>query len=328
MPTNLPPDYFEVEKRFREAQSPAEKVALLKEMMRLVPKHKGTDHLRADLRRQLSRLKEEAQTRKRAGGRQSVYQLEREGAGQAVVIGGLNVGKSALVAALTNAAPPVSEAPYTTRKPVPGMMPIEDIQVQLVDTPSLERDFVEGGLFDLVRHADLILIVVDIETDPLADFEEALDMLAERRIAPRQNMGQHPAEERFIYLPTIMLVNKCDGARQDELVEVFRGLLGEGWDPLPISAYTGRNFDELKRRIFTLLDIVRVYSKPPGRPPDLHKPFVLKKGATVAELAGKVHRDFHLHLKHARVWGSAEFPGQMVQRDYVLKDGDVVELKI
>lgn len=328
MPTNLPPDYFEVEKRYREAQSPAEKVALLEEMMRIVPKHKGTDHLRADLRRQISRLKEEAQSRKRQGGRQSVYQVEREGVGQAVVIGGINVGKSALVAALTNASPPVSEAPYTTRKPAPGMVPIEDIQVQMIDTPSLERDFAEGGLFDLIRHADLILLVVDIEADPLAQFEEALALLAERRIAPRQRVGQYPAEERFVYLPMIVLVNKCDDASQDDLVEVCRGLLGEEWDPLPVSAVTGRNLDELKRRAFALLEIVRVYSKPPGRPPDLAKPFVLKKGATVAELAGKIHRDFHQHLKYARVWGSAEFPGRMVQRDYVLQDGDVVELKI
>ncbi len=130
MPTNLPPDYFQVEKRYREAQSPAEKAALLEEMLSIVPKHKGTDHLRADLRRQLSKLKGESQSRKKHGVHQTIYHVEREGAGQAALIGAPNAGKSSLVAALTRATPEISEVPFTTRRPVPGMMPFENIQPQ------------------------------------------------------------------------------------------------------------------------------------------------------------------------------------------------------
>ena len=89
------------------------RAALLEEMYSLVPKHKGTDHLRADLRRQLSRLKDEAQARKKHGSHQETYHVDREGAGQAVVIGPGNVGKSALITALTRAQPEVSPAPYT-----------------------------------------------------------------------------------------------------------------------------------------------------------------------------------------------------------------------
>ncbi len=137
MPTNLPPDYFNAERRFREAETPAEKIVLLEEMISIVPKHKGTDHLRADLRRQLSRLREEAQSQKKHGGHASVYHIEREGAGQVALIGPTNVGKSALVCSLTNARPEVSPAPYTTWKPSPGMMPFQDIQIQLIDTPAL-----------------------------------------------------------------------------------------------------------------------------------------------------------------------------------------------
>jgi ribosome-interacting GTPase 1 len=328
VPTNLPPDYFNLEKRFREAQTPAEKVALLEEMISVIPKHKGTDHLRADLRRQLSRLREEAQSRKKHGGHISSYQVEREGAGQVVLIGPTNVGKSALVAALTNAVPEVSAAPYTTRKPLPGMMPFENIQVQLIDTPPMDREFVEAGLFDLVRHADLVLLVVDLLADPLEQLEETLAQLREHRIAPLKPHAPSLPEERTVFLPLIVLLNKWDGEDMDELYEVCCELLGETWRTLPVSAVTGRNFATLKRAIYDQLDVIRVFAKPPGKEPDLEKPFVLKHGSTVIDLAAKVHRDFYEKLKSARVWGSGLFDGQMVPRDYVLQEGDIVELKI
>ena len=130
MPTNLPPNYFDVDKRFRKAQSPAEKIALLEKMISSVPNHKGTDKLQADLHRQLSRLKEEAQTRKHQGTHHSAFQIEREGVGQVAIIGPTNVGKSTLVTALTNASPEISLTPYTTWKPTPGMMTIESIQLK------------------------------------------------------------------------------------------------------------------------------------------------------------------------------------------------------
>jgi hypothetical protein len=328
VPTNLPPDYYEAEKRFREAQTPAEKVARFEEMISSVPKHKGTDKLRADLRRQLSKLREEAQSHKKRGAHQAAFHIDKEGAGQAVVIGSTNVGKSALVAALTHAEPEISPAPYTTRKPLPGMMPLEDIQVQLVDTPSMDRGFVEPGLFNLIRQADLILLVVDLQADPLEQLAETLLLLEEHRIALLERWDRYASQDRMVFIPLLILANKCDNESQDEVYDLFCALLGEECPMIPVSAVTGRNFDWLKQRIYQDLGIIRVYAKPPGKEPDLERPFVLKKGNTVADLARKVHRDFYDKLKTARVWGSSAFEGQMVQRDYVLRDGDIVELKI
>jgi ribosome-interacting GTPase 1 len=297
-------------------------------MYALVPKHKGTDHLRADMRRQLSKLNQEAQAQKKKGGHASTYHVEREGAGQAVLIGPSNVGKSALLAALTHAEPEVSSVPYTTWRPLPGMMPVMDIQVQLIDTPSMEAQIAEPGLFVLARQSDLALLVVDLQADPLQQIADTLLLLRQHRLAPRPRQGiplENP--ERLTYLPFLVLVNKYDDESVDELFSICCELLEADWPIIPVSALTGRNFDPFKMLVFEQLGIVRVYAKPPGQDADLLRPFVLKQGGTVIDMARKVHRDFYEHLKFARVWGSVEFDGQMVTRDYVLHDGDIVELR-
>jgi hypothetical protein len=327
MPTNLPPDYFDAEKRFREAEGSAEKKACLEEMISIVPKHKGTDKLRADLRRQLSRLKADADEHKKHSSHASSFHIEREGAGQVALVGLTNVGKSALVAALTHARPEVSPAIHSTWKPTPGMMRYENIQIQLIDTPPLDPEFTDPGVFDLVRRADLILVLVDIQADPFDQYETSLRLLREHRIVPKIPTEETPIEERLTCLPVILVANKCDDAGYEDDFAVLCELF-EGECPLiPISAVTGRSFDRLMIRIYEALEIIRVYAKPPGKEPDLATPFTLKKGSTVADLARKVHRDFYEHLKSARVWGSTSFAGQLVQRDYPLQEGDLVELR-
>jgi uncharacterized protein len=328
MPTNLPPEYFEAEKRFRLAQSLQEKISCLEDLISTVPKHKGTDKLRADLRRQLSRLKQDHQSRKKHTTHQSAFHIDKEGAGQVMILGTANVGKSSLVAALTNAEPEISPAPFTTWKPLPGMMPIENIQVQLIDTPALDLDFIEPALFDLIRRCDLILLLVDLQADPFHQMDYAINLLIERHISPLSSQESTESHEQIIYLPLIILANKCDDERMDETFEIFCELFEGECPVIPISARTGRNFSELKTRVYQELDIIRVYAKPPWQEADLEKPFVLKKGTTVIEFAEKVHRDFYEKLKTARVWGSSQFEGQMVQRDYQLQDGDIVELRI
>jgi ribosome-interacting GTPase 1 len=328
MPTNLPPEYFEVDKRYRAATSLLDRIALLEELIGTVPKHKGTDHLRADLRKKLSTLKGEAQTRKSVSRRESAFRIEREGAGQVAVVGPTNTGKSALVAALTNATPEVSDAPYTTWAPTPGMMRFEDVQIQLIDTPPLERGYLEAEFLDLIRRADLILLLVDLETHPDTQLEETISLLRENGICP-----QHPHEnagelEGPGVKPILVLANKTDDQGDEELYELFCQLCEQDWSCLPVSALTGRHLDRLRRAVFEALGVIRVYAKPPGEPPDLEAPFVLKSGSTVEDLARKVHRDFYEKLAWARLWGSAAFEGQMVQRDYVLQDKDVVELRI
>ena len=328
MPTNLPPEYFEVDRRYRAAESISEKIACLQELLSTIPKHKGTDKLRADLRRKLSKLKAASRTRPSVSRRESGFLIDTEGAGQVVVVGPPNVGKSALVAILTNATPEVADFPYTTWKPTPGMMPMENIQIQLVDTPPLDRSHVEPGLLDLIRRSDLILLVVDLQTNPDQQLEATIAILQEHRIMPLRLKDRHSEGERLTFKPLLVVANKADDEHSDELFELFRQLLDDEWPLLPVSATTGRNLEHLKRVVFERLEVIRVYSKPPGQEPDLSAPFTLKKGSTVEEFARSVHQDFVQNLAAARVWGSSTFDGQMVQRDHVLHDGDVVELRI
>lgn len=333
MPTNLPPNAQAAEKRFREAETVEDRIEALEEYIGLIPKHKGTDHLRADLRRQLSKLKSSAQARKKTGRQDSAFRIDREGVGQAVLVGPTNCGKSALLAALTGATPEVSEAPYTTWDPTPGMMMAENVCIQLIDTPPLNRDFVEPDFLNLIRRSDLILLVVDLQTDPLQQLEDTIAILDEHHIVPNtgtQHRQERDAEDdrRLTCKPVLVVANKDDAADTDELFEIFCQLLDRDWSVISASAATGRHLDRLRRAVFDQLNIMRIYSKAPGKEADLTAPFVLPKNSTVAEFARRLHKDFYENLKAARVWGSGVFEGQLVGRDHVLRDGDVVELRI
>ncbi|MBU0702742.1 MAG: TGS domain-containing protein [Chloroflexi bacterium] len=328
MPINLPPEALKAEKLYRAAQSITERIARLEEFLAIIPKHKGTDRLRADLRRKLSKLKDASQTKKGVSRQESAFQIDREGAGQVVLVGPANVGKSALVAALTNATPEVSAAPFTTWQPTPGMMEVGNVQIQLIDTPPLDSDYVNPELIQLIRRADLILLVVDVQTNPIQHLEDTIALLEEYRIVPHRLKERYAEERPLIFVPLLVLANKTDDESTEEVFELFCELLEEEWPVLPVSATTGRNLERFKKAVFEQLEIVRVYTKAPGKQPNLIAPFVLKKGDTVEELAGKVHQDFRKNLKAARVWGSAAYDGQMVGRDHVLQDGDVVELRI
>ncbi|MGH2620299.1 MAG: GTPase [Anaerolineales bacterium] len=328
MPTNLPPQYFEAEKRYKEAKDPAEKVERLEELIGTIPKHKGTDHLRADLRRKLSKLKTAAQPRRKGARRDPAWTIPREGAGRAVLIGCSNAGKSALLAALTNAEPEVSQAPFTSWTPTPGMMLVENVQIQLIDTPSIDRDYLEPVLMDLVRSADLILLVVDLDADPNQQLERTLDLLAEQRIHPLRWKERFNDGARRNFLPVLVVANKGDDASDDESFQIFRRLLDEDWNSIAVSARSGRELEQLRRVVFERLEIMRIYSRAPGREPDLNTPFVLHKGSTVQEFADQLHHDFYNKLRSARVWGKGVYDGQLVAREHVLHDGDVVELRI
>ncbi len=328
MPTNLPPDFYDAEKRYRLAKSPTEKITCLEEMLSIIPKHKGTDHIRADYRRQISKLRTASRTQKGGSIHVSAFRIDREEPGQVVVLGSTNVGKSALVDALTNASPEVAPTPYTTWKPTPGMMLVDNVQIQLIDTPPLDREYLEPDLIDLIRRSDLILLVLDLQTHPDQQLHTTIEILRQNRIVPL-HMKDSSEEEQYVwYVPVIVLTNKCDDESLDEICQVFRELLEDEWPIISISADTGRNLDQLKQAVFNSLEILRVYSKAPGEEPDFSEPVVMKQGATLEDFTQEIHKDFHEKLKFARVWGSTAFDGQMVQRDYVLQDGDVVELRI
>lgn len=326
MPTNLPPEYFDAEERFRNATSAQEKIACLEELLSTIPKHKGTDKLRADLRRKLSQLKIGLDASRKVGRHESPFHVDKEGPARVVVVGAPNVGKSALVAAVTNARPKVSEYEFTTWTPTPGMMPVRDIHIQLVDTPALSREHVEPELFNLIRTADLILLLVDIQANVIEQLDEAVAILAERHVVLCGTTSLSVRDGRTYSLPCVVLVNKVDDASWDTEFDTLQELYADKWRLLSVSARTGRNLEHMKEVVFDVLNIVRVYSKQPGKQPDLHAPFVLKKGCTVADFAAGVHRDFVGRLKSARIWGTGVYDGQMVGRDHVLHDGDVVEL--
>ncbi len=335
MPINLPPDALAAERKYRDAQSTAEKITTLEEFLSLIPKHKGTDKLRASLRKRLSKLKATAQASKKSTSKRDfAFVIDKEGAGQVALVGPTNVGKSTLVATLTNATPEVAASAYTTWTPTPGMMMIEDIQVQLIDTPPLDKEYIKPELMSLIRRADLILLVVDLQTDPVQQLMDTITLLKEHRIIPHRLQDRYTDQKGLTFIPLFVLANKNDDETSDENFDIFCELLkeesGEDECPLlPISATTGRNLERMKQVVFERLEIIRVYSKAPGKDPDLDAPFILKKGSTVEDFAAKVHQDFLQNLKSARVWGSAAlYDGQMVRRDHVLSDGDVVELRI
>jgi hypothetical protein len=328
MPTNLPPEYFSAEERYKEAATLQEKITRLEELISTVPKHKGTDKLRADLRKRLSKLKASAETRKGAGRHASAFSVEKEGAGQVAVIGPPNTGKSSLVAALTHASPEIADFPFTTWTPTPGMMHFEQVPIQLIDTPPLHQSHVEPAFMDLLRRCDMLLLLLDLQTDPPGQLDASLALLAEHHIRPLPEAEESGFDSRVRYVPFLYAVNKYDDEQDDEDWEIVRELMAGAPDLIPVSAKTGRNLNLLQRAIFDGLHLMRIFPKPPGEEPDLATPFVLVEGSTVEEFAEKVHRDFYEHLKSARIWGSGSFEGQVVSRDHVLRDGDIVELRI
>ena len=321
MPANLTPQYLEAERRFRQATTPEEQLAALTEMMATIPKHKGTEHMRADIRRRMAKVRTEA-ARKRASGRGSTWQhVPREGAGQIVLVGAPNVGKSRLLAALSNASPVVAPYPFATRAPLPGMVGFENVQIQLVDLPPIAQETAEPWLFALIRQADGALLVADLASDDLLSVMEATLDLLDRFTVP---LGRSAGTPQGV--PTVLVAAKVDAPGAGERFEILREVYASRWPIQAVSAEAGTNVDALRGEMFRLLNVIRVYTKAPGYRADLSAPFVLKRGTTVQDAAAIVHKDFADRLRYARIWGAHTFDGQMVQREHILEDGDVLEL--
>ena len=324
MPANLPPQYFEAEKAFREAKNPLEKIAALEEMLAIMPKHKGTDHLRAELRARIAKLTQQAG--KKSGARRASMVIEREGAAQVAVTGLPNAGKSQLVSSITNASPPVADYPFTTHNAMPGMMEFENIKIQLIDTPPLAPQAIDFWLPPLLRRADALLIVVDLSSDPLEQMEAITAQLERMRVI----LGDAVADYEFTvwHLKALIIGNKLD---LDQASQNYAALKNKYEGRLPviaISAKEGTGLEELRLKIYQVLDIIRVYTKMPGKKPDFADPLILERGGTLADAAANVHKDFAAKMKYARVWGSGKHDGIMVKRDHVLQDGDIIELHL
>jgi hypothetical protein len=292
-------------------------------MLRVIPKHKGTDHMQADLKSRIAKLRKEGGRKAGKGG--FSYIVPREGAGQVALAGPPNSGKSSLVRALTHATPAVGEYPFTTRDPVPGMMPFEDIAFQLIDLPPLSEQHAEPWVFDLIRYADLVWVVLDGER-AIEGFDEA------RRVLEARNVGLYPAgtEPRYITAAVqkkaLVVVTGLDKSGVADALPVVEELLENRWRVVGVSARSGAGLDNIARRTFDALGIMRVYTKQPGKPRDDSAPFALPIGSTVGDLAERIHKDLLGTMTFARVWGTSAFDGQAVQKEHVLAEGDVVEI--
>lgn len=329
MSANLPPQYLEAEEEFRRAQSAEGKLAALKKMLSLIPKHKGTEKMQAEIKKRIAKWKGAAEkARKRGGGRSDPGYVPREGAAQVALLGPVNVGKSSLLAALTNSAPQVADYPFTTRIPQPGMLFHHGIAIQLVDTPALDMDFTERWIATLIRNADMVVVILDLAREDLIEQWEAVSAVLTSLKIDLKSPGSVKdfTDDGWAHVPAIYLGNKCRMDDAPQRLAVLRELVSDLPEILPVSARTGSGLEEFKERLRGSMGLIRVYSKPPGKEADLAAPFVLRAGATVEDLAVLVHKDIASRLKFARVWGPHVYNGQRVAMDYALEDGDVVEL--
>jgi ribosome-interacting GTPase 1 len=327
MPTNMPPEYFDAEKRYKEAGSPAEKVAALEELIATIPKHKGTDKIRADFRKRLSKLRESAAKQKKSG-KGDLYTVEREGASQVALVGFANSGKSSVLASLTNAEPVIADYPMSTVMPLSGMMPFEDIQFQLVDLPPIGNESTDGWVSGIMRNADMFLIVIDLSDDPDVQAELIFDQIEQWRI---QLLKKTEIPDRNNYRKikrAIIVANKLDRDNARHNLELIDSRYDNEYHMTAVSTHTQDGIDKLREKIFKNSGIIRVYSKEPGKDPDLNAPFTVLSGSTILDLGQIIHKDFATHLKYACVWGSSKFPGQKVHKDHILKDKDIVEFHI
>lgn len=327
MPANLPPEYFEAEKRYREAGSPAEKIAALEELIATIPKHKGTDKLRADFRRRLSRLKEEAVQKKKSG-KGDLYSVDREGAAQIALVGFANAGKSSILADLTHAHPVVAEYPMATIMPLSGMMPYEDIQFQLVDLPPIGNESTDGWVSGILRNADMFLLILNLSETPHIQAELLLEQLDRWRIQLVKRGEPLESKDNRRYKKVLFVANKTDLDPTGESLMELYDRYQEEYPIVAASAVTRYGIEDLRKSIFEVSGMIRIYSKEPGKDPDLGTPFTMPSGTTILELAEIIHKDFVHRLKYACVWGSSKFPGQKMHRDHILQDRDIIEFHL
>jgi uncharacterized protein len=345
MPANLTPEYEKAELRYRQATSDEERLAALQAMLSSIPKHKGTEKMQADIKHRISECRRESQKTAHGKG-PDPFHILRSGAGQVVLVGPPNTGKSSLLAATTHAPVKVAEYPFTTVVPQPGMWHKDDVQIELVDTPPFTVDHVPTGLMGTIRNADVVCVIVEAGDAALDQTEMALAVLGARglvlRSVPRSALPTEDAGRRS----GLIVATKADLAPPgavNALRELYAGggaqgltraveessdalCSGDGLEVLAVSILTRQGLDDWFKRLWELLAIIRVYAKEPGRPPDLHKPFVVHVGATVADLARQIHRDLPERMKFARLWGHSRFEGQQVHKTELLRDRDVVEI--
>jgi ribosome-interacting GTPase 1 len=388
MPANLT---AEAKKKWNEAslaRKPQEKLEKLQEFLSSIPKHKGTSRLCAQVKRQIATLRREIEeSRRRKVGRGGPrFFIEKEGAAQVVILGPTKVGRSSLLALITNSKVEVSDYPYTTREPVPGMLQHEDLQFQLVEAPALVKGSADGeawGLqtLGLARNADGLVLMVDLSQNSCEQFALILGELEKARILTqkpgarveieRKHVGaglriillgrlvdctmqeveallkgyriqdaivkihgeaalddvEDSIFESTIYRPAIIVANKADAAEATKNLNVLKAFVGDKYTLLTVSCKSLFGLEKLGAQLFRALDIIRVHTKEPAEKEPSPKPFILKRGTTIADLARLIHTDFYRRFSYAKVWAKRlRFSPQKVGSSFVLEDRDIVEL--
>ena len=341
MPANLSPEYKAAEAAFRKARDPKERLEWLREMLRTIPKHKGTERLQADIKARIKDLSDEIDTVRRGGGHGGpALVIHPEGAAQIALIGPPNAGKSLLHARLTGSGAHDAPYPFTTQFPQPGMMTFEDIHIQLIDLPAVAAEHPVSWMPATLQGADAALLVVDLAepscVEQIEDVHSVLRAkqvtLTERWDAPSTAPNDEAASEGdpfAVALPTLLVANQSDRiADVDAELEAFREVSSLRYPALAVSALTGHGLGNIGATLFRQLGIVRVYTKTPGHAADKTRPFTLRRGQTVRDVARQVHKDLERTLRYARVWGHSGFDGQQVGAEHVLADRDIVELHV
>jgi uncharacterized protein len=327
MPANLTPDYLSAEAAFRAAKTTEEKIQCLVHMLAVIPKHKGTNHLQADLKHKLSKLRNEDEKKAGSSRRSSMFNVSREGAGQVVLVGAPNAGKSSLLAGLTNAEPEIADYAYTTTKPQPGMIRYENIQIQLVDLPPVGRDFTPTWVPGVVRNCDVALLTVNLASDDvLEETEYVLSRLVEGKIELVAEVADRYQPDGMAQVKTRMLCTHADHPDAATVLELVGEVFAGRFPIWTASASDPATLPPVAEAIFHELKIVRVYTKGRGKEPDRNDPVVLPEGSTVLDFAESIHKDLARNLKFARVWGRNKYEGMRAPREYRLEDGDVIEL--
>src|SRR5262249_10921247 len=266
----------------------------------------------AELKTKISETKAEVEKERRSprkGGGVS-YKIPHQGAGQILLLGGPNAGKSRILGRLTRAHPEVAPYPFTTREPAAGMMEWEDARVQLIDTPPITADYLEGHLSSMVRSADACALVVDLGDDdgPFAA-EAVLERLGEVKTMLVGEPPADPEDPTIEYVKTLLVANKLDAEGSQDRLDIVREMFQARFPILAVDAESGNGLEELRNALYRMLNVIRVYSKKPGKPADMAAPFTCPAGSTVAQMAELVHRDFADKLKSARIWGTGVFDG-------------------
>lgn len=328
MPANLTPQYRKAEEEYRRAATPEEELKWLQVMLAEMPKHKGTDHLQADVKGKISKLKKEIVAEKASGKKVRGVRIPRQGAGTAIILGGPNAGKSQFLASMTRATPEVAPYPFTTNTPLPGMMPWQDVTVQLIDMPPITPDFMEPYTQGLVRGAELVLLLVDLGSDDgITQCQDVVDRMNQTKTRLASSSSLCEEDVGLSFTRTFLVPNKIDLPEAAVRLELLHELTDFGFTEYVISATEGTGLEELRGAIYEAMDVVRVYTKlPTAKEPDRDRPFTVRRGDSVMDMAGQVHKDYSEKFKFARVWGEAVHDGTVVKGDYVLHDGDIVEL--